>query len=70
MKSLLFRGVATVVALTSLGILAQPVARAEEPVVDALVKFKETKLKNGLRVFLVEDHSAPVVSLALIYDVG
>lgn len=34
------------------------------------VNFKEVKLKNGLRVFLVEDHSAPVVSLALIYDVG
>ncbi len=35
-----------------------------------LVKYKETKLKNGLRVFLIEDHSAPVISLALIYDVG
>ncbi|HKE04096.1 MAG TPA: pitrilysin family protein [Blastocatellia bacterium] len=34
------------------------------------VNFKEAKLKNGLRVFLVEDHSAPVISLALIYDVG
>ena len=34
------------------------------------VNFKEAKLKNGLRVFLVEDHSAPVVSLALIYDAG
>ncbi|HEX4950450.1 MAG TPA: pitrilysin family protein [Blastocatellia bacterium] len=34
------------------------------------VKYKETKLKNGLRVFLIEDHSAPVISLALIYDVG
>jgi zinc protease len=34
------------------------------------VNFKEVKLKNGLRVFLVEDQSAPVISLALIYDVG
>lgn len=34
------------------------------------VRFQETKLKNGLRVFLVEDHSAPVISLALVYDVG
>jgi zinc protease len=34
------------------------------------VNFKEVKLKNGLRVFLVEDHSAPVISLALTYDVG
>ena len=28
------------------------------------------KLKNGLRVLLVEDHSAPVVSLAITFDVG
>jgi zinc protease len=34
------------------------------------VNYKEVKLKNGLRVFLVEDNSAPVVSLALIYDTG
>jgi predicted Zn-dependent peptidase len=34
------------------------------------VKFTDHKLKNGLRVFLVEDHSAPVISLAVNYDVG
>lgn len=34
------------------------------------VAFKDVKLKNGLRVLLVEEHSAPVISLALIYDVG
>ena len=34
------------------------------------VVFKDVKLKNGLRVLLVEEHSAPVVSLALVYDVG
>jgi len=34
------------------------------------VAFKDVKLKNGLRVLLVEDHSAPVVSIAIIYDVG
>ena len=34
------------------------------------VNFKDYKLKNGLRVLLVEDHSAPVISLALNYDVG
>jgi predicted Zn-dependent peptidase len=32
--------------------------------------FKQVKLKNGLRVFVVEDHAAPVVSLAITYDVG
>jgi zinc protease len=34
------------------------------------VKFKDVKLKNGLRVLLVEDRSAPVVSVALTFDVG
>jgi zinc protease len=34
------------------------------------VDFKDYKLKNGLRVLLVEDHSAPVISLALNYGVG
>jgi zinc protease len=34
------------------------------------VDFKDVKLKNGLRVLLVEDHNAPVVSIAITYDVG
>jgi zinc protease len=34
------------------------------------VNFKETRLKNGLRVITVEDHSAPVISLTVDYDVG
>src|SRR6185503_15392398 len=34
------------------------------------LEFKDVKLKNGLRVLLVEDHSAPVVSVAISYDVG
>jgi len=32
--------------------------------------FKETTLKNGLRVITVEDHTAPVVSLSITYNVG
>ncbi|MEK6324257.1 MAG: pitrilysin family protein [Acidobacteriota bacterium] len=32
--------------------------------------FKDVKLKNGLRVLVVEDHTAPVVSVAITYDVG
>ncbi|HLG13265.1 MAG TPA: pitrilysin family protein [Blastocatellia bacterium] len=36
----------------------------------ARVNFKETRLKNGLRVITVEDHSAPVFSLAVNYNVG
>jgi predicted Zn-dependent peptidase len=34
------------------------------------VDFKETTLKNGLRVITVEDHSAPVVALSITYKVG
>jgi zinc protease len=34
------------------------------------VDFKDVKLKNGLRVLLVEDHSAPVVTVAITFDVG
>lgn len=34
------------------------------------VDFKETTLKNGLRVITVEDHSAPVVAISISYNVG
>jgi predicted Zn-dependent peptidase len=34
------------------------------------VDFKETTLKNGLRVITVEDHSAPVIALSVTYNVG
>ncbi|MCI0487271.1 MAG: insulinase family protein [Blastocatellia bacterium] len=34
------------------------------------VEFKDTTLKNGLRVITVEDHSAPVVSIGVTYNVG
>ena len=34
------------------------------------VDFKETTLKNGLRVITVEDRSAPVVAISITYNVG
>src|SRR6516162_14797 len=34
------------------------------------VNFKDLRLKNGMRLLLVEDHSAPVVSVAITFDVG
>src|SRR2546427_4150835 len=34
------------------------------------VKFTETKLKNGLRVILSEDHSAPTYSISVVYNAG
>ncbi|MEP6689567.1 MAG: pitrilysin family protein [Gemmatimonadaceae bacterium] len=32
--------------------------------------FSDTRLKNGLRVIIAEDHSAPVYSIAISYNVG
>jgi len=37
---------------------------------DVRVDFKDTTLKNGLRVITIEDHSAPVVGLSISYNVG
>jgi len=34
------------------------------------IDMKETRLPNGLRVITVEDHSAPVISLDITYNVG
>jgi zinc protease len=34
------------------------------------VKFTDTKLKNGLRLIVSEDHNAPVFSIAVVYNVG
>lgn len=52
--------------------VAHALAATERPgVVPHLhVNFEQMRLKNGLRVILVEDHRAPIVSLVLTYDVG
>jgi zinc protease len=34
------------------------------------VQFLDTKLKNGLRIIIAEDHTAPVFSVAVTYNVG
>ena len=34
------------------------------------IKFTDVKLKNGLRVILSEDHSAPTYSISVTYNVG
>src|SRR5712691_6438512 len=55
-------------------VVAAIVASALAATVSALsvpaVKFTDTKLKNGLRVIIAEDHSAPVVSTVVVYNVG
>jgi len=35
-----------------------------------VIKFSDQKLKNGLRVIVSEDHTAPTVSIAVTYNVG
>jgi zinc protease len=40
------------------------------PAFGQAVKFTDHKLKNGLRVILSEDHSAPTYSLSVTYNVG
>ena len=42
------------------------VSAADGPV----IKFSDLKLKNGLRIIISEDHTAPTVSVAVNYNVG
>jgi zinc protease len=44
--------------------------RAQSPGQAFQIKIRQEKLKNGLRVILSEDHSAPTYSIAVAYDVG
>src|SRR3954471_23966425 len=37
---------------------------------DGAIKFTDVKLKNGLRVIVSEDHTAPTISVAVTYNVG
>src|ERR1700730_11780475 len=50
-------------ALIALGVSAQNARKVH-------VDFKETTLKNGLRVITVEDHDAPVIAVSVNYNVG
>jgi zinc protease len=34
------------------------------------ITFTDTRLSNGLRLIVAEDHVAPVFSIAVIYNVG
>jgi zinc protease len=43
---------------------------AAQPAKSFDVAFKEFTLKNGLRVILSEDHSAPTYSICVTYNVG
>src|SRR5215204_6036748 len=47
-----------------------PILGQAQAVRNVRVDFKETTLKNGLRVITVEDPSAPVIALSVTYNVG
>jgi zinc protease len=62
-RAMLQRVAAALVALP----LFAATALAQSP---SEVKFTDTRLKNGLRVIIAEDRNAPVVSIAVSYNVG
>src|SRR6476469_8688712 len=51
-------------------VCAFAVQQAQAQTKNIRVNYKETTLKNGLRVITVEDHSAPVIAVAVNYNVG
>src|SRR5688572_16553192 len=55
------RRLASAGAVVVLGLAAAPLPN---------LQFTDTKLKNGLRVIISEDHSAPVFTLAVTYNAG
>ena len=50
--------------------MAAVIGGVVSPAMSQTVEFRETTLDNGLRVIIAEDHVAPVVSIAVNYDVG
>jgi zinc protease len=64
MRSALVRRLST--AAIAAAVFAVSITAATQPT----VKFTDTKLKNGLRVIVNEDHVAPVFAVAVLYNVG
>src|ERR1700693_3789433 len=65
---LISAGLGCAASESSAGAAAAPVRRSSTGSFD--VAFKEFKLKNGFRVILAEDHSAPTYSICVTYNVG
>jgi zinc protease len=74
MAALFTRRFGAAAGLTTLAILAvaaaPPRMAKETRATPADVAFSDTRLKNGLRVIIAEDHHAPVYSIAISYNVG
>jgi len=64
-SSLLGTGLALLFALA-----LSPLGLAQSPAGIPPLKLSDTKLANGLRVIIAEDHSAPVFGIAITYNVG
>ena len=60
----------TRIAAVSLGVALSLAAGTMSAQTGPSIKFTETKLANGLRVILSEDHTAPVYSIVVHYNVG
>jgi zinc protease len=56
-------------AATSI-LIALSMAVSPSAITPPRIAFTETKLPNGLRLIIAEDHVAPVFSVAVIYNVG
>jgi zinc protease len=68
---------ATLAVLAAVAVAATPSRAAVDPdrpahasPAAADITFSDTRLKNGLRVIISEDHHAPVYSIAVSYNVG
>jgi len=59
-----------VVFVLSLVLLSATYSRGQSAPASFKVPFSQFQLDNGLRVVLSEDHTAPVVAVAVYYDVG
>jgi len=61
-----------ITAITASALLLASLAFAADakPAAGRPIPFQDVRLSNGLRVLLSEDHSAPVYSIAVVYNVG
>jgi hypothetical protein len=57
--------------LTTMAMLiALSMAVSPSAITPPRISFTETRLSNGLRLIVAEDHVAPVFSIAVVYNVG
>ena len=64
------RLIPAIACLLALGAIASGAEQAKAATSGRTLPFQDIRLKNGLRVILSEDHSAPVYSIAVTYNVG